>query len=56
MMYDIIIKSGMVYDGISTTPFKADIAIGRDTIVEIGDLSNERAEIEIDAFPRPCHF
>ncbi len=47
--FDIIIKSGMVYDGSGKKPYQADLAINADTIAAIGDLSNVRGKQEIDA-------
>ena len=47
--YDTIIRNGMIYDGNGGVPFKGDIAIKNDTIVYIGDLSQESANNEIDA-------
>ena len=47
--YDTIIRNGMVYDGNGGEPFKADIAINKDTIAFIGDLKNAHAKGEIDA-------
>jgi len=47
--YDTIIRNGMVYDGNGGEPFKADIAINKDTIAFIGDLKNAHAKDEIDA-------
>ncbi len=47
--YDMIIRNGMVYDGNGGEPFKADIAINKDTIAFIGDLKNAHAKDEIDA-------
>src|SRR5438034_842436 len=47
--YDKIIRNGMIYDGNGGDPYKADVAIKADTIAFIGDLSNEKADHEIDA-------
>lgn len=47
--YDIIIKNGMVYDGSGNAPIQADVAINKDRIVKIGDLSNAKAKRLIDA-------
>ena len=46
--YDTIIRNGMVYDGKGGAPYKADIGINADTIAFIGDLSNAKAENDID--------
>ncbi len=47
--YDIIILNGTIYDGNGGAPYKADIAIGADTIAFIGDLKNATAKMETDA-------
>lgn len=48
-MFDIIIKNGIVIDGTGEAMQKNDIGIKEGKIVEIGDLSNERADRIIDA-------
>ncbi|RAW01054.1 N-acyl-D-amino-acid deacylase family protein [Pseudochryseolinea flava] len=47
--YDLIIRHGTIYDGTGSTPFTGDVAINADTIVAIGDLSNDAGKKEIDA-------
>tara|TARA_B110000459_G_scaffold53311_1_gene59417 strand:+ start:12380 stop:14083 length:1704 start_codon:yes stop_codon:yes gene_type:complete len=47
-MYDLIIKNGLIYDGIGSEPFAADIAISDEKIVKIGPLDKE-AKNTIDA-------
>ncbi len=47
--YDIIIRNGTIYDGKSSAPEMADLAINGDTIAFIGDLSGKTAKEEIDA-------
>ena len=47
--YDLIIKNGIIIDGTTSPPFKADIAIVNDIITKIGDLTGEKAEKIIDA-------
>jgi N-acyl-D-amino-acid deacylase len=47
--YDVIIRSGTVYDGTGSKPFIGDLAIQGDTIVAMGDLKNARGAVEIDA-------
>jgi len=47
--YDIIIKSGTIYDGNGGNPYHADLAINADTIAAIGDLGKARAKEVIDA-------
>lgn len=48
-MFDIIIKNGRVIDGTGEDMIKADIGIKDDKIARIGQLHNEKGEIEIDA-------
>lgn len=48
-MYDILIKNGKVIDGTGRPSFLADVAIQDDKIVRIGELHEEKGEIEIDA-------
>ncbi len=48
-MFDILIKNGTVIDGTGSAMRNFDIGIKDDKIVEIGELHNERGEIEIDA-------
>lgn len=48
-MYDIIIKNGTIIDGAGGEMYRADIGIKEDKIVKIGDLQNEKWEVEIDA-------
>ena len=47
--YDTIIRNAMIYDGNGGAPYKGDIAINADTIAAIGDMSNSKANKEIDA-------
>jgi N-acyl-D-amino-acid deacylase len=46
--YDIILKNGMIYDGLGGDPFQGDVAIRADTIASIGNLSSARAKQIID--------
>lgn len=48
-MYDIIIKNGTIIDGSGKPMYKADIGIKDDIITKIGELHNEKWELEIDA-------
>lgn len=48
-MYSLIIKNGMVVDGSGAKPYKADVAVEGNTIVQIGNLENSRAKEVIDA-------
>jgi N-acyl-D-amino-acid deacylase len=47
--FDIIIRQGMVYDGLGGKPFLADVAIHHDTLAAIGDLRQAIGTTEIDA-------
>jgi len=49
LVYDIIIRNGVVVDGSGSPPFREDIGVQGDTIVKIGDLGGARAEKTIDA-------
>jgi len=48
-MFDILIKNGTVIDGTGNEMFKADIGIKDDKIAKIGELHNEKGDIEIEA-------
>ncbi|MEK7598267.1 MAG: D-aminoacylase [Patescibacteria group bacterium] len=48
-MFKIIIKNGTIIDGSGQPMYKADIGIKEDRIAAIGELHNEKCEIEIDA-------
>ena len=47
-MFDLIIKNGLVYDGKGSEPFKADLAISNQKIVEIGKIEDKGRKV-IDA-------
>ena len=47
-MFDLIIKNGLIYDGKGSEPFKADLAILNEKIVEIGKIEDEGKKV-IDA-------
>jgi N-acyl-D-amino-acid deacylase len=47
--YDTIIRHGLIYDGSGDSAYKGDIAIQKDTIAFIGDLSGAQATRDIDA-------
>ncbi len=47
--YDVIIKSGTVYDGTGGAPRRADVGIRGDRIVAVGDLKTAQAKTIIDA-------
>ena len=48
-MYDIIIKNGTIIDGTGNPMYRADIGIKENKIAKIGQLQNEKWEVEIDA-------
>ncbi len=48
-MYDILIKNGKIIDGTGKPAVKADLAVNKDEIAKIGDLSSARGDVEIDA-------
>ena len=47
-MFDLIIKNGLIYDGKGSEPFKADLAISNEKIVEIGKIEDKGRKV-IDA-------
>jgi N-acyl-D-amino-acid deacylase len=47
--FDVVIKSGTVYDGTGSEGHKADVAIRGDRIVGVGDFQNSSATTVIDA-------
>lgn len=47
--YDVIIRNGLIYNGLGGQPFKGDVAINADTIAAIGDLSIHHGKKTIDA-------
>ena len=47
--YDLLIKNGTIIDGSGRPRYKADVAINKDRIVQIGKLRNAKATREIDA-------
>lgn len=50
--YSVVIKNGAVFEGTGKEPEITDIAIDGDEIVQIGNLSDDRAGIVIDAAGR----
>ncbi len=48
-MFDIIIKNGTIIDGTGEPMYKADIGIRENKITKIGNLHNEKGDVEIDA-------
>jgi N-acyl-D-amino-acid deacylase len=47
--YDVIVRGGMIYDGLGGQPYIGDVAITGDRIAAIGDLAGASADEEIDA-------
>jgi len=47
--YAVIIRNGLIYDGSGTKPFLGDVAIQQDTLAAIGNLTDAKGKIEIDA-------
>mgnify|MGYP001827260460 FL=1 len=47
--YDVVLRSGTVYDGSGGDPFVGDVAINGDTIVALGELGRAVGRTEIDA-------
>ena len=50
--FDLIIKNGVVVDGISNTEYRADIGILGEQIKKVGNLQNAKAASVIDAADR----
>ena len=48
-MFDVIIKNGTIIDGTGESMYKADIGIRENKITKIGNLHNEKGDLEIDA-------
>ncbi len=46
--YDLILRNGIVYDGTGIKPVVGDVALGKDTIAAIGNLTNAIGKMEID--------
>ena len=47
--YDVIVRGGMVFDGLGNAPRQADLGIAGDRIAAIGSLGRARGALEIDA-------
>jgi N-acyl-D-amino-acid deacylase len=47
--YDLIIRDGVVYDGLGNEPIVADVAVNGDRIAAVGDLDGFQGTTEIDA-------
>ncbi len=46
--YDLILRHGIIYDGSGAKPVVGDVAIDKDTIAAIGNLTNAIGKLEID--------
>ena len=49
MVFDRIVRGGMIYDGSGSPPYVADVGIRGERIVRIGDLGEAKAKETIDA-------
>jgi len=47
--YDVIIRGGTIYDGSGNPPYQGDLGVSEDRIAIIGDLSDKRGTLEVDA-------
>src|SRR5690349_16663649 len=47
--FDILIRSGTIYDGSGNAPVVGDVAMNRDRIAAVGKLADARGKTEIDA-------
>jgi N-acyl-D-amino-acid deacylase len=48
MIYDVILRNGMVYDGSGSDPIAGDVAIQGDQIAAVGNVPDANAKVEID--------
>ena len=48
VVFSVILEGGSVYDGLGGDPVVADVGIGGDRIVAVGDLKERRAGRRID--------
>jgi len=46
--YDVILRHGSILDGTGSPRYRADLAIAGGSIARIGDLTGERARVDID--------
>lgn len=46
--YDVVLRSGTIYDGSGSAPVRGDVAIQGDAIAAVGNLSNAQGTTEID--------
>ena len=48
-MFDMILRNGNVFDSVNSVFLKTDVAIDGEKIAGVGDLSSEKAKVEVDA-------
>lgn len=48
-LHDLIVRGGLVYDGLGSPPSRIDLAVDGDRITALGDLSKHRGRRELDA-------
>ncbi|MEZ4701869.1 MAG: D-aminoacylase [Rhodothermales bacterium] len=46
--YDLVLRGGILYDGLGNAPVVGDIAVQHDTIAAMGDLGSARGRRELD--------
>ncbi len=46
--YDVVLRHGLIFDGSGGAPVQSDVAINKDVIAAIGDLTGKTARKEID--------
>jgi N-acyl-D-amino-acid deacylase len=47
--YELLIKDGLIYDGLGGPPFQADIGVSSDLIITMGKIKNSRGKIVLSA-------
>jgi N-acyl-D-amino-acid deacylase len=52
VMYDLVIRKGLVIDGTGEPGYPGDVAVAGDRITAVGDLKGQSGKIEIDASGR----
>ncbi|HEV3344172.1 MAG TPA: hypothetical protein VG125_27600, partial [Pirellulales bacterium] len=48
-VYDVVIRRGLICDGLGGEPVRGDLAISGDTIKKVGDLTGAKATLDFDA-------
>ena len=46
--YDVILRGGDIYDGSGGEPYRGDIGIIADSIVDVNSLKDARAQLDLD--------